>query len=344
MLGRVAFVSAVAAMLAGCGGVGGTRDQIKAVGSSTVYPFTKAVAEAFHAKFPDRKAPVIESTGTGAGFKQFCAGIGSAFPDIANASRRITRAEFDSCKANGAGEMLEIPIGIDGIAIAESNAGPKLQLTLKDIYLALAANPMGTPNARRTWKDVNPALPAIPIQVYGPPSTSGTRDALTELFLVRGCEAAYPEAKKIRESGDTARFDSICRRIRDDGAYVDKGENDNIIVQSLSTNPNAVGIFGYSYLEENRDRLHGAPIEGIAPTAETIANGKYPGARLLYIYVKKRHIPAVPGLSDFLNLYAAMWNPDGELTRHGLIAASERTRRAAAYAIEAGEPLNPAEL
>jgi phosphate transport system substrate-binding protein len=344
MLGRVAFVSATALALAACNGAGATRDQIKAVGSSTVYPFTKAVAEAFHAKYPDAKAPVIESTGTGAGFKQFCAGIGSAFPDIADASRRITRKEYETCQANGAAELLEIPIGIDGVAIAESNKGARLQLTLKDIYLALAANPKGKPTTAKTWKDVNPALPAIPIQVYGPPSTSGTRDALMELMVEPGCKAAYPEAEAIKKSGDTAKYDSICKRIRDDGAYVDKGENDNIIVQSLSTNPNAVGVFGYSYLEENEDRIHGTPIEGVAPTAETIGNGKYPGARLLYIYVKKRHIPAVPGLADFLNLYGAMWNPDGELAKRGLIPASERTRRAAAYTVEAAEPLNPAEL
>jgi phosphate transport system substrate-binding protein len=343
MRGGMPIIALAALALASCSGGLATREQIKAVGSSTVYPFTKSVAEAFHAKFPDRKAPVIESTGTGAGFKQFCAGIGSAYPDIADASRRMTRNEFATCKMNGAGDLLEIPIGIDGVVLAEANNGPKLRLGVKDIYLALAATPMGRPNTARNWHDVNPALPAIPIQVYGPPSTSGTRDALTTLFLERGCLEAYPAARALKDSGDPG-FEAACHRIRDDGAYVDKGENDNIIVQSLSTNPNAIGIFGYSYLEENADRIHGVPVEGEAPAAATISDGKYPGARLLYIYVKKRHIPAVPGLADFLTLYENMWGPDGALTRHGLIAASERTRRAAAYTIDSQETLSPDKL
>lgn len=342
MFGRLAWVACAALALAGCDG-SATRE-IRVVGSSTVYPFTTAVAEAFVNAKSDRKAPVIEAIGTGAGFKRFCDGIGRQFPDIANASRRMKRTEYDKCQANQVGDVMEILIGIDGIALAESNAGPKLSLTKKDVYLALAANPMGKPNAARTWKDVNPALPAVPIQVMGPPSTSGTRDAFVELILEPGCLEAMPEAKALKTSADPAQFDKACRRIREDGAYVDKGENDNLIVQGLAQNPNALGLFGYSYLEENLSRLHGVAIDGVSPTYETIASGHYPGARPLYLYVKKRHLKAVPGLQDFLNLYATMWGPDGPLVKRGLIAAPQKLRDRNAEAIQLGIALDPAEL
>lgn len=320
-----------------------TRDQIKVVGSSTVYPFTTAVAEAFVNRSTQAKAPVIEQGGTGAGMKLFCSGIGVAHPDIVNASRRMKKSEFELCQKNGVTEIIEIQIGNDGIALAESNSGPKLSLTRKDIYLALAANPMGKPNTAKTWKDVNPSLPAIPIKVLGPPSTSGTRDAFAELILEKGCEAANPEAKGLKDS-DKTKFDNLCLLIRSDAAYVDSGENDNLIVQKLSTDPNALGIFGYSYLEENAQRLHGVPVEGVTPTYETIAGNTYPGARALYIYVKKQHLKAVPGLKEFLTQYAQMWAPDGPLVKRGLIAAPQAARDAATKAIEMETPLDPASL
>ncbi|MES2338151.1 MAG: substrate-binding domain-containing protein [Pseudomonadota bacterium] len=328
--------------LAACSGGGTTRDQIKVVGSSTVYPFTTAVAENF-VNSRGLKPPVIESTGTGPGMKLFCAGIGPRHPDIVNASRRMKRSEFDTCRANGVGAVLEIQVGTDGIALAESNAGPKLQLTRRDVYRALAANPDGRPNTARTWADVNPALPAIPIQVYGPPSTSGTRDAFAELVMIPACEAANPSAKALKDRDKDA-FDDICTKLRDDGAYVDKGENDNLIVQNLSTNPNAIGIFGYSYLEENAATLHGVPLDGVTPTYATIANGSYPGARALYIYVKKAHLRAVPGLKAFLTDYAAAWAPDGPLVKRGLIAASPAIRARAAAIAAGGIPLDPGQL
>ncbi len=344
MLGRLALISAFALTLASCDGtIGGSRDQIRVVGSSTVFPFTKAVSEAFAAKYPDRKAPVIESTGSGGGFKKFCEGVGPEFPDITDASRRITKSEFTACQNASVGEILEIPIGLDGIAIAQSNSGPKFRLTLEDLYLALAANPKGKPNASKTWHDVDPDLPSIPIQVYGPPSTSGTRDSFMDLFLERGCFAAYPDSQKLK-GADPAKFDDVCRKIRDDGPYVDKGENDNVIVQGLTTNPNAVGIFGYSYLEANLDRIRGIPIEGVMPTADTITGGKYPGARLLYIYVKKRHLKAIPGLDDFLKLYAQMWNAGGPLSKRGLLPMSAKTHDSAVYVITAEAPLDPNDL
>lgn len=342
MLGRLALIAVSALALSSCDG-SATRE-IRVVGSSTVYPFTTAVAEAFVNARSGRKAPVVESIGSGAGIRRFCEGVGAQFPDIANASRRMTRNEYDRCEADKVGEIIEVVIGLDGVALAESNQGPKLQLSKKDIYLALAANPMGKPNTARTWKDVNPALPAIPILVMGPPSTSGTRDAFVELMLEPGCIEADPQAEKLKAAADPAQFNMTCRRIRDDGPYVDKGENDNLIVQGLAQNPNALGIFGYSYLEENQNRLHGVPIEGVAPTYATIADGHYPGARPLYLYVKKRHLKAVPGLKDFLALYTTMWAPKGPLVKRGLIAAPEQMRERMAERIRLELALDPAEL
>ena len=336
------LIALTALALAGCDRQA-TRDQIKVVGSSTVYPFTTAVAEAFVNKSTQAKAPVIEQGGTGAGMKLFCGGIGVAHPDIVNASRRIKKSEFELCQKNGVTEIIEVQIGNDGIALAESNAGPKMSLTRKDIYLALAANPMGKPNTAKTWKDVNASLPAIPIKVLGPPSTSGTRDAFAELILEKGCEEANPEAKALKDS-DKNKFENLCLLIRSDAAYVDSGENDNLIVQKLSTDPNALGIFGYSYLEENAQRLHGVPIDGVTPTYETIAGNSYPGARALYIYVKKQHLKAVPGLKEFLTQYSQMWAPDGPLVKRGLIASPQAARDAATKVIDMETTLDPASL
>lgn len=334
----------MSAAASGCrdqaGAAGGVRDQITAVGSSTVYPFTTLVAEQFVAADPDAAAPVIESTGTGAGMKLFCAGVGAAHPDIAGASRRMKASEYRQCAANGARELLEVPIGIDGIAFAEALNGPALSLTLADVYRALAASPGGRRNAARTWRNVNPALPAVPIQVYGPPATSGTRDALAELIMTPGCEAADPSAARLQGDAKAAR----CTRVREDGAYVDAGENDNLIVQKLQSNPRALGVFGYSYLEENRDAVRGVAMDGVRPTYDAIAGGRYPGSRPLYLYVKKAHLSAIPGLRDFLKLYAAAWGPNGPLVRRGLIAAPDDARARAAAVIANETPLDPAEL
>ena len=342
---RVLLIGLMGLCLAGCqdqanNGGGGTRDQITAVGSSTVYPFTTLVAETFVANNPDAKAPVSESTDTGAGMKLFCAGIGAGHPDIEDASRRMKRGEYAACEANGVGPIMEIQIGIDGIAFAEAKNGPGMMLTPADLYRALAATPLGRRNTARTWRDVNPALPATPIQVYGPPATSGTRDALAELILTRGCEAVDPRAAKLEPEAHKA----LCTRVREDGAYVDAGENDNLIVQKLAANPTAIGVFGYSYLEQNAGSVNGVAIDGIKPTYATIAAGQYPGSRPLYLYVKKAHLRAIPGLATFLNLYAGAWGPDGPLIRRGLIAAPAAVRAKAAGVVTDETPLNPAEL
>jgi phosphate transport system substrate-binding protein len=321
---------------------GGARDQIRIVGSSTVYPFTTAVAEQFARKNAGFKAPIVEATGTGAGMKLFCAGVGGRFPDVENASRRIKKSEFDDCVKNGVNGVVEVQIGIDGIALAESKAGAGMMLSPADIYAALAADPFGKAQTARTWADVNPRLPAVPIRVYGPPPTSGTRDAFAELILDKGC--ATDPATKALKSSDPDRFKAICTKVREDGAYIESGENDNLIVQKLAANPDAVGIFGYSSLEENEDRLRGIPLDGVAPSYETIASYRYPGARPLYIYVKQAHLNAVPGLKQFVAEFAAGWNPGGYLSRRGLIAAPDDIRMRNAQVAQTLPSLDPAGL
>lgn len=334
MLGRLGLLALAPLALTACDGT--SLRAINVVGSSTVLPFTKAVASAFVAEDGGRRTPTIESTGTGGGMVRFCEGVGAKYPDMVNASRRMRAAEFDTCQANNVKDIIEVPIGLDGIALAESNDGPKLTLTRKDIYLALAANPMGKPNTAKVWKDVNPALPAMPITVLGPPATSGTRDAFVELILEPGCLAAMPNAQELKKNPDPAVFEAACRALRTDGPYAEKGEDDDLIVQGLSGNPNALALVGFSYLEKNRARLHGVPIEGVAPSYQDIANGTYPGVRSLYLYVKKRHLDAMPELQDFLKLYTTMWGPGGPLTERGLIAAPDKVRRRSAAAIANG--------
>ena len=325
------------------GGGAGSRDQITAVGSSTVYPFTTMIAEQLVANDPDAKAPVIESTGTGAGMKLFCAGVGAAHPDIEDASRRMKASDYATCAKNGVRDVIEIQVGIDGIAFAEAKNGPKMQLTPTDLYKALAANPGGKVNTARVWHDVNPALPAVPIQVYGPPATSGTRDALAELILTKGCEASDPSAKALAKS-DAEAHKALCTRVREDGVYVDAGENDNLIVQKLQSNPNAIGVFGYSYLEENKDDVNGVSISGVAPTYATIADNAYPGSRPLYLYGKKAHLPAIPGLRNLLKLYAATWGATGPLVKRGLIASPAAVQARSAAIIANETVLDPAVL
>ncbi|WNO53041.1 substrate-binding domain-containing protein [Stakelama saccharophila] len=339
MIRRMALIATISLALAACGQQSG-RDYIKIVGSSTVYPFSTVVAEQMVNQNPSLKTPVIESTGTGGGMKLFCGGVGVEHPDIADASRPMTPSEYETCRANGVDGIMKIQVGVDGIAFAESNEGPKFALSTAQIYKALAANPMGKPNPYKFWDDIDPSLPHQPIQVFGPPSTSGTRDALAELILAKGCEEVDPQAASLE--GDA--FDERCKRIREDGAYVDKGENDNMIVQNLNVSPNAIGIFGYSYLEENRDRIHGITIDGVEPTYKNIASGDYPGSRPLFIYVKKQHLDAVPGIKQFLDEYAESWGPKGPLVAKGMIAAPESVRAQSRKIIDQGITLDPSTL
>ena len=342
----IPFVSVLALALAGCGGgtsgsSSGSRDQIRAVGSSTVFPFAQVIAETL-TKDGKFKSPVIEATGTGAGIKLFCEGVGAAFPDIANASRRLKKSEYEDCAKKGVKDIVEVQIGLDGIAFAEANGGLNMKLAPVDMYKALAANPFGKPNTSKSWSDVNPALPNSPILVYGPPSTSGTRDALAELILTKGCDTD-PAMKALKDS-DKDKHKDICTKVRDDGAYVDAGENDNLIVSKVSENPKAVGVFGFSFLEANTDKINGIPMGGVAPSYATISDFSYPGARPLYIYIKSAHLASIKGLKEFAAGFAANWGPDGLLKKRGMVIAPDDVRAASAKIVEGMTPLDPTTL
>jgi len=319
----IAFAAISSVALAACGGgSGASRDAAWAVGSSTLYPFAAAVAE--EVAKSGVKAPKVEQNGSGAGIKMFCEGVGSKFPDIANSSRQMKKSEFETCQKNGVKDIAEIQVGLDGIAFAEAQRGPGITLTPVDVYKALAKNPFGKPNTTKTWKDVNPALPALPILVYGPPTTSGTRDALAELILAKGCDSD-PAMKELKEK-DSDAHKKVCTEVREDGAYVDSGEEDNLIVQKLAENPNAIGVFGFSFLEVNMDKLKGIKMSGVEPTYATISDFSYPGARPLYIYVKMAHLNAVPGLKDFVATWAKVWGADGLLKSKGMVISPEDVR------------------
>lgn len=338
------FLTASAVVLAAVGFVQGAqaRDQIRVVGSSTVYPFTTSVAEQFARANPKFKAPIVESTGTGGGLKLFCSGVGPNTPDMANASRRIKSSEVKTCAENGVTKIVEVQIGLDGLALAHSKAAPDFNITTRDLYLAVAANPFGSPNRAKTWKDVNPKLPATKIEIIGPPPTSGTRDSLTELLVEAGCNT-NPAMVALKKS-DEPKYKQICGKFREDGAYVEAGENDNLVVQKLVANPSVVGVFGYSYLEENLDKLKGVAINGVAPTTETVQSFKYPGARALYVYVKAQHIGAIPGMREFIAEYTkeSTWGPRGYLARKGLIASRDSDRTASANSAAKLALLDPA--
>lgn len=317
-----AAISAVALTACGSGGAdSASRDSIRAVGSSTVFPFAKVVAEAFARSNPNYQSPIIESTGTGGGMNLFCSGVGADTPDMAHASRRMKASEFADCQTNGVTEITEIQVGLDGIAFASAQGGITMSLTPQQVYEALAANPYGEEQTNQTWSDVDPSLPNEPILVYGPPSTSGTRDALKELVLEAGC-ASNPAMEAIEES-DEDRYDRICTEVRSDGKYVDQGEQDNLIVQKIESNPKAVGVFGYSYLEENADKVQGLPMNGVEPTYENISSFEYPGARPLYVYVKNAHLDAIPGLREYLTQWTTMWSKGGDLAQIGLVASPD---------------------
>ena len=307
------------------------RDQIKIVGSSTVFPFSTTVAERF-GKSTDFKTPVVESTGSGGGLKLFCSGIGEEHPDIANASRRIKESEVQKCAENGINDIVEAKIGYDGIVLANSKSADQLEFTLADVFLALAKDvPSGedgnlVPNPYQTWDQINPDLPSLKIEVLGPPPTSGTRDAFLELAMEGGCDS-FDWIKALKKE-DKSAHKALCHTIREDGAYVEAGENDNLIVQKLNANPAAFGIFGFSFLEQNSDSVQGSLIDGVEPEFEAIAEGDYPISRSLYFYVKKDHVGVVPGIGEFLEEFTSedAWGEDGYLADKGLIPLTDEER------------------
>lgn len=339
ILAGVAMAAAIVALGVPSAQAQQARDQIRIVGSSTVFPFTTAVAEQFQ-RTSSFKAPIVESTGTGGGMRLFCAGVGVQHPDITNASRRMTKGEFESCKTNGVTDIVEVKIGYDGIVLATKKGSQKMDLTLRHVFLALArqvpVNGQMVNNPYQRWNQIDPALPAWEIEVIGPPPTSGTRDSFNELALAGGCAQVPEVATLITDSAARGR---ACQQIREDGKYIEGGENDNLIVQRLATGRvGAIGVFGYSFLEENPDKIEGKSIGGVAPTPENIAEGKYPVARDMFIYAKRAHIGVVPGIREFLAEYssARAMGDGGYLEKKGLIVlpAPEQARvRAATTAL-----------
>ncbi len=298
------------------------RDQIRIVGSSTVYPFTTTVAEAF-GKVAG-KTPVVESTGTGGGMKLFCAGVGEDTPDFTNASRAIKKSEFEDCAKNGVTEIVEIKVGFDGLTMAHAIGAKDFVLTKQQIFQALAKEIPDkdgklVSNPNKMWSDIDPSLPATKIEVLGPPPTSGTRDSFAELVLEKGAEKF--ESLAALKKSDAKAFEKVWKAVREDGGYVEAGENDNLIVQKLQANPDAVGIFGFSFLEENAKVVKGLEIEGKLPTYEAVADGSYKVARPLFIYAKKQHVGVIPGMKEFVAEYVsdAALGDDGYLGAKGLV-------------------------
>ncbi len=343
MTSKISLYAAAAATMLSIPAMADARS-MRAAGSSTVYPFAKAVAERVARSNPRLGAPIVESVGTGAGFKLFCSGVGERFPDVSNASRRMKASEAKQCAAAGVKEVTEIQIGVDGLALATAKGTAISGLTQRDVYMALAKTPFGKPQKAKTWKDVNAKLPAIPIRVYGPPPTSGTRDSLVELMLTPGCEsnAAMVALKK----ANADKHKAVCQGIREDGAFIEAGENDNLIVQKLAANANTLGFFGYSFLEENTSKLKGVAINGVQPTYDSIATFKYPGARPLFLYVKNAHVRAIPAIRAFIAEFTkeSAMGPNGYLKQLGLVASSAGTRAKSQQAARTLTPVKFAEL
>jgi phosphate transport system substrate-binding protein len=323
------------------------RDYIYIVGSSTVYPFATVVAERF-GRGTEFRTPKVESTGSGGGLKLFCDGVGVDHPDIANSSRAIKQSEVDTCASNGVTEIIEVKIGYDGIVIANAITGSDVNLSRTDIFMALAKQVPGDvegeliDNPNKTWADVNPALPDVRIEVLGPPPTSGTRDAFVELAMEGGCQSVA-WVKNLKKS-DSNSYKTICHTIREDGAFVEAGENDNLIVQKLEANPNAFGIFGFSFLDQNTEKVKGAEVDGVAPTFDAIADGDYPVSRPLYFYAKKAHVDVIPGLRGFLREFTSdrAWGEEGYLSDRGLIPMPEEERGEVAANVRDLTPLTVA--
>jgi phosphate transport system substrate-binding protein len=337
----------VSAIIASPAAAQSSRDYIYIVGSSTVYPFSTVVAERF-GRGTEFKTPKVESTGSGGGLKLFCDGIGVDYPDITNSSRAIKASEVAMCAENGIDGIVEVKFGYDGIVFANAYSGDDMSVSRADIFLALAKMVPGdtdgelVENPYTTWNEVNPDLPAIRIEVLGPPPTSGTRDAFVELAMEGGCKSV-DWIKELR-STDKDQYKSICHTIREDGAFVEAGENDNLIVQKLEANPSAFGIFGFSFLDQNSEKVKGAAVDGVVPTFDAIADGDYPVSRPLFFYVKKAHVDVIPGLRGFLREFTSerAWGDEGYLSERGLIPMPTEERGQVAADVRELNPLKMA--
>jgi phosphate transport system substrate-binding protein len=307
------------------------RDYITIVGSSTVYPFSTVVAEQF-GKTGKFKTPKVEATGSGGGLKLFCSGVGAPHPDIANSSRRIKASEVSQCARNGVSEIVELKIGYDGIVLANSKQSKPLEISLKHLWLALAKQipdgegPATKANPYQKWSEIDPSLPDERIEVFGPPPTSGTRDAFVELAMERGCSSFAPI--KEMASSDERAFKALCHTLREDGRFVEASENDNLIVQKLGANPSAFGVFGFSFLDQNSEKVRAARVDGVDPSFDTIADHSYALSRPLYVYVKKAHVPLIPGIAEYLAEFTNQraWGPEGYLIDKGMIPMPETER------------------
>lgn len=320
-------------------GAGAVREQVRVVGSSTVFPYAQAVAEEF-TEATDSASPVVEATGTGGGMHIFCAGLGPRTPDVTTASRRIRPAEVAACHANGVIGITEARFGEDAVVIARSRTGATAGFTRAQLFQGLAASVEVrgeiVPNPYRRWREIDRALPDEPITVYGSPYTSGTRDAFIELVMDEGC-AAFPAIAALPPDRRT----EVCGRIRQDGAFITAGESDNVIVRRLVADPAAIGIFGYSLLAPNTDRLRGVALDGVVPTKDAIASGAYGAVRSLYLYVKNAHRGVIPGLERFLAEFTseAAIGPGGYLVERGLVPLAAEERTGIRTKVTAGEPL-----
>ncbi len=316
-----------------------SRDQIRIVGSSTVFPYTQAVAEQF-SSVTGAPAPVVESTGTGGGMQIFCQGVGVDHPDLTGASRAMTASEYELCTGNGVTDITEVLIGYDGLSVATAQEAADFDLSKAQLFEALAAEVAVdgeiVANPHTNWSDIDSSLPDQPILVYGPPPTSGTRDAWVELVMEEGCT----EFEAITAL-DEDRQEEVCQRMRTDGPFVEAGENDNLIVQRLNSDANALGIFGYSFLFENQDSLKAASVGGVTPSAETIETGEYGISRPLFFYVKNAHRDAIPNLQDFIAEYVSeeAMGPGGYLQERGLVPLGGERRKTVQDAALSGEAM-----
>lgn len=321
-----------------------SRNQIRIVGSSTVFPFATAVAENF-GRSTQYPAPIVESTGSGGGLKLFCQGVGVQHPDITNASRRMEPGEYELCQENGVDKITEVKIGNDGIVLANARGTDSIDVSREQLWQALAKQvPVDgelQENPYTNWSDIDSSLPDQEIKVYGPPPTSGTRDAFVELVMEKGCE----NFEAVQQLGEEEKK-QVCAQIREDGNFIEVGENDNLVVQRLQNEPNALGIFGFSFLDQNRDKVKGNAIEGVEPTFESIASGDYPVSRSLFFYVKNDHVGVIPGMKEYIEEFTSprAWGPNGYLAEKGLIPLQEQQRQEMAQQARNLEQLELASL